>query len=173
MTRTIDTIRTPRLSARRIVPEDFDFILRMNQDARVMAFIGGPRSAEKTREYMSECLAQWDERGYGVYAVSDAASGDAIGRAGLRWRKVDGAWETDLGYSFLPSAWGKGYSTEIGAALLEAAFATLGLESVIAFTMTTNAASRRVMEKLGFRREKEFAFAGEPHVLYRILAERR
>jgi RimJ/RimL family protein N-acetyltransferase len=166
--RNIDTIRTARLLAKRLRPEDFGMVLRLNQDARSMGFIGGIRSEAKTREYMEESLAQWADRGYGVYIVYDADSGEAVGRAGLRWRNVAEAWDNDLGYSFFPDSWGKGFATEIGAALLEVGFGPLQLKSITAFTNTANAASRRVMEKLGFRHEKDFEFAGEPHVLYRI-----
>jgi len=139
----------------------------MDSDPRVMARIGGPRSAETTRAYLTDMLAQWDALGYGVYVVFDAATGAPIGRAGLRRREVGGAMEVDLGYSFLPEAWGRGYATEIAAALVEVGLEGARLPSVVAFAHTANAASRRVMEKLGFRHEKDFEFAGEPHVLYR------
>ena len=39
---------------------------------------------------------------------------------------------------------------------------------IVAFTLTTNGASRRVMEKLGFRFERDIIHAGLPHVLYRL-----
>ena len=40
--------------------------------------------------------------------------------------------------------------------------------SVVSFTLPGNLASRRVMEKLGFRFERETTYAGLPHVLYRL-----
>jgi RimJ/RimL family protein N-acetyltransferase len=43
----------------------------------------------------------------------------------------------------------------------------LGLEEIVAFTLPHNVASRRVMEKVGFRYERDIEWAGLPHVLYR------
>jgi RimJ/RimL family protein N-acetyltransferase len=68
----------------------------------------------------------------------------------------------------MPELWGKGLATEIARALLKIGFEHLGLAQLVAFTITTNHASRRVMEKVGFTFERELAHAGLPHVLYRI-----
>jgi RimJ/RimL family protein N-acetyltransferase len=58
-----------------------------------------------------------------------------------------------LGYCYGERAWGRGYATEAARALLQWAFATLDLNRVQAETDTRNAASARVLEKLGFVRE--------------------
>ncbi len=42
------------------------------------------------------------------------------------------------------------------------------LSEVVSYTLPHNAASRRVMEKLGFSYEREIVHADLPHVLYRI-----
>lgn len=164
---SLDVLRTARLAGRRMRTDDFDFVLRMNRDEQVMAFLGGAKSEDQTRESFVEVLGQWERLGYGVYVLSDAATGALVGRAGLRRREIDGAMETDLGYMLLPEAWGKGYASEIGAALLKLGFEEIGLESIVAYTAPGNAASRHVMEKLGFRYETEFSLAGAPRVLYR------
>ena len=61
----------------------------------------------------------------------------------------------------------------MAAAILERAFGALGLSNVVAFALTSNRASQRVMEKLGFRYERHVLHAGLPHVLSRITARRR
>jgi RimJ/RimL family protein N-acetyltransferase len=58
-----------------------------------------------------------------------------------------------LGYCLAEAAWGHGYATEAAAAVLTWAFATLDLNRVQAETDTRNAASARVLEKLGFVHE--------------------
>jgi RimJ/RimL family protein N-acetyltransferase len=45
--------------------------------------------------------------------------------------------------------------------------ASLGLDSIIAYTRVDNAASRHVMDKLGLHYEREFEHVELPHVLYR------
>ena len=58
-----------------------------------------------------------------------------------------------LGYCLGDAAWGHGYATEAARSLLQWAFDTLDLNRVQAETDTRNAASARVLEKLGFVRE--------------------
>ena len=55
-----------------------------------------------------------------------------------------------------PAAWGHGYATEVSQALIDDGFATHGVERVRAETMVVNAASRRVMEKVGMRLVRTF-----------------
>jgi hypothetical protein len=43
--------------------------------------------------------------------------------------------------------------------------------NLVAYTRADNAASRRVMDKLGLTYEREFEHAGYPHVLYRTIRE--
>ena len=50
------------------------------------------------------------------------------------------------------------------------AFEQLGMTDVACFTLTTNRASQRVMEKVGFEYERDIVHAGLPHVLCRITA---
>ncbi len=58
-----------------------------------------------------------------------------------------------LTYCLHEAAWGHGYATEAAGALLRWAFDTLDLNRVQAEADTRNAASARVLEKLGFVRE--------------------
>ena len=60
--------------------------------------------------------------------------------------------EPELAYELLPRAHGRGYATEAARALLDAAFDT-GRRRVWATIGSGNAASLRVAEKLGFRRD--------------------
>ena len=43
----------------------------------------------------------------------------------------------------------------------------LGLPSLVAFALSDNRGSRRIMEKLGFHYERDIVYLGVPHVLYR------
>jgi [ribosomal protein S5]-alanine N-acetyltransferase len=68
----------------------------------------------------------------------------------------------------MPVFWGRGLASEMAAALLRHGADRLGPRGIVAFTLTTNGASRRVMEKLGFRLERDITYAWLPHVLYRL-----
>ncbi len=80
---------------------------------------------------------------------------------------LGGADEVELAYAVMAEFWGRGLASEMALASLQLGFAHLGLAEIVAFTLTTNAASRRVMEKIGFRFERDIVHAGLPHVLYR------
>jgi [ribosomal protein S5]-alanine N-acetyltransferase len=64
--------------------------------------------------------------------------------------------------------WGQGLATEMSRSIVTLAFDQLGLSDVVCFTLTTNLASRRVMEKTGFTYERDVIHANLPHVLYHL-----
>jgi RimJ/RimL family protein N-acetyltransferase len=143
----------------------------MYSDPRVMATLGGLRSEAATRNFLEAGLLHWAEHGFGLWVLFDAADGSFLGRAGLRHVHVGGGDEVELLYALMPGSWNRGLATEASRALLRIAFETLGLEDVVSFTLPMNVASRRVMEKSGFRYERDIVYAELPHVLYRITAE--
>ena len=67
--------------------------------------------------------------------------------------------------------WGQGLATEMAEAAVDAALRKLQLASLVAFTLPSNKASSRVMEKVGFSYERDIVYADLPHVLYRLTAE--
>ena len=91
-----------------------------------------------------------------------------VGRGGLRKVEVNGKIEIEVNYVLMPNYMHQGFATEIALACVEIAFEKLHLDNVVAFTLTTNIASRHVMEKSGFRYEKNIIHTNQPHVLYRI-----
>jgi [ribosomal protein S5]-alanine N-acetyltransferase len=169
--RPVETFRTDRLLAERLSEGDMADIRRMHRDPRVMATLGGLRSDEETARYLRDNLDHWDRYGYGIWALRDRTDGRFVGRAGLRNTHVGGEDEVELAYALVADYWNKGLATEMAKAILEAAFEELGLTDVVCFTLPTNGASRRVMEKAGFEYERDVVHAGLPHVLYRITAK--
>jgi [ribosomal protein S5]-alanine N-acetyltransferase len=100
----------------------------------------------------------------------DRADGRFVGRAGLLNTYVGGNDEVELAYGLMAEYWGRGLATEMAKEVLSVAFEQFGLADVVCFTLTTNRASQRVMEKAGFEYERDVVHAGRPHVLYRITA---
>lgn len=70
------------------------------------------------------------------------------------------AGEAELGYRLRPEFWGRGLATEIGAALIDHGFSTVGLRTILAQTMAVNSGSRAVMAKLGMRHIRTFTWEG-------------
>ncbi len=95
---------------------------------------------------------EWQRRRKGLapWAVVAKADQRLVGWGGLYEDPFEPGWGVELGYALHPSARGNGYATELGRACLDWADTVLRLPHVVAFVHPDNAASRRVLEKLGF-----------------------
>ncbi len=85
-------------------------------------------------------------------AIALKDNGPLIGNCGIR-RKPDNDWEADVCYELDPRYWGAGYATEAARALVNFGFQDLGLSRISSWCVAANAASARVLERLGFRQE--------------------
>ena len=83
--------------------------------------------------------------------------------------KRDWLADVDLGFAFLPRFWARGYAREAASGVLAHAWAALGLTRIVAITSPDNAASIRLLEKLGFRFER-MARASEKEAEVRLFA---
>jgi ribosomal-protein-alanine N-acetyltransferase len=162
----VETFATARMAATRIKAADFDDLLLLNQDPEVAKTMAGVRTDAETREFIRSSIEHWERHGYGFWIFRDRIDGRFIGRAGLHHVEIDGAQEIEIAYAVMPAFWRRGFATEMACAILEVA-ATLGIRDMVAFTLPTNLGSRGVIEKVGFRFERDIIWANLPHVLYR------
>lgn len=72
----------------------------------------------------------------------------------------------ELSYQFHPDAWGFGYATEAAKRVIEFASRDLQLKRLIAETQSTNAASRRLLERLGMKEVRRLHRFGAEQVIY-------
>lgn len=85
-------------------------------------------------------------------AVTLKRTGALIGNCGVRLQ-APGAQEADIGYELNPEQWGQGYASEAARAMVAFGFTELGVHRIWAHCIADNAASARVLEKLGMRQE--------------------
>ncbi len=128
--------------------------------------VGADKTAEDTRKVLDRYFDHQEKYGFSKWAVELRETGELIGDSGLLL--VEDGPDFDLGYRLAREYWGKGFATECGRAWVEAAFATFGLDRVVAFAHPDNAASIRVMTKLGMSFERHARFHGMDSVLYSI-----
>jgi ribosomal-protein-alanine N-acetyltransferase len=145
-------LETDRLLLRSLQPQDVEQMVSLVTEPTVTRFLGGPRDAEEVRTIIQNELVEPSGR-LGQWPVVLKATGTFVGGCGLISKEIEGATEVELVYAFVPSAWGKGYATEIGSALLGFATEELGLTRVVALIDPENLPSKRVAEKLGMQRE--------------------
>jgi ribosomal-protein-alanine N-acetyltransferase len=163
----VETFATARMLATRICEADFDELFRLNQDPAVAKTMAGTRSGSETREFILSAVEHWERHGYGFWIFRERADGSFIGRGGLRHVDIDGRPEIEIAYAVMPEFWRRGFATEMARATVDVA-GKLAMRDLAAVTLPTNLGSRGVMEKVGFRYEREIMWASLPHVLYRM-----
>lgn len=163
-----DRLFTERLIADKMDADDFDELCRMHSDPAVMATLGGVRSDAETARFLNEKMAHWQTHGFGYWLFRGRKTGRFVGRGGIQHIDIGGNQEIEIGYSVLAEFWGRGLATEMAEAMVAVAFEQLGLCELVCFTITTNLASQRVMQKVGFTYERTVNHEDQPHVLYRI-----
>lgn len=171
MPRGIESVTTARLTLCCPVEADWPDLRALHEDPRVMATLGGPQPPAVVRALFDRMLRHWDDHGFGWWTARDR-TGAFVGRGGVRRVRLDVGEELEIGYAIVGDAWGQGYATEIARAGAAAAFERIGAASVCSYTLPSNAASRRVMEKTGLVHEGEITHVGVRHVLYRLTADR-
>jgi RimJ/RimL family protein N-acetyltransferase len=129
---------------------------------------GGIRSSEETEDWLKKELLHWERHGFGLWLFHETFENRFVGRGGLRHVYVDGQFEVELSYALIPEFWGLGLATEMAVAIVVIGFEQLGLKEIVSFTLSSNRASQRVMEKVGFHYEREIIHANLPHVLFRL-----
>ena len=107
-------------------------------------------SIEVTREFLGEAIDAWSGNARFVWVVGDKASGELVG--GLETRLE--AHRAEVGFVFRRSTWGKGFATEATGALIEHVFSRPEMRRMFAYCHVDNAASVRVLEKCGMKRER-------------------
>lgn len=131
----------------------------MNADPVVMKHFPAPLSREESDALVDRIEAGFDDRGFGLWALEELATGDFLGFTGLSVPGFHASWMDDrhqpvveVGWRLGRPAWGKGYATEAARMATQHAFVSLGLPEVVSFTTLSNARSRAVMRRLGMAR---------------------
>lgn len=151
-------ITTSRLVLREFEESDWLAALEYEADPEVVRYKGSEPATElavRERIQRAADLAARQPRTLYEFAVTTIGKGVLIGRCNLTIGDPRNQ-EANLGYTLNPRFWGQGFATEAARALLALGFGELGLHRISAFCALENAASYRVMERLGMSREGVF-----------------
>jgi RimJ/RimL family protein N-acetyltransferase len=158
-------IETERLLLRPLGLADIDEFLALHDDPEVTRFIR-PLERREADERLRLVEREWLERGHGMFAVFDRASGRFLGRAGLKhWSQFD---ETELGWVLRRDAWGHGYATEAARACRDWGFASLDVPYLTAMIHPENDASVRLARRLGMTPLRSDSLLGDAVVVFSI-----
>lgn len=132
---------------------------RLTDVPALFGFLGNAQAMQHTHADVSlqECrrrvaVHEWRRRhdGYAPWTILAKPDEQIIGWGGLYDDPFEPGWGVEVAYFFHPSAWGKGYASDLVATCMNVADHMLRLPEVRAFAHPANVGSRRVLEKAGF-----------------------
>jgi [ribosomal protein S5]-alanine N-acetyltransferase len=145
----IPTLITTQVTLRPWTLADVEPLFAILQEEDILSYFPRttPPPIDRVERYIRYHLGQWQERGYGHWAVAEKASGRLMGWTGLEY--LPETQETEVAYLLSHTFWGHGYATEAALAAVEYGFGPVGLAEIIGLVHPENIASRRVLEKCG------------------------
>lgn len=173
----ITTLQTARLLLRPWRPEDLDPVFAINGDAGSMRHFASTMTRAESDAWAERMQTHMEAHGWGFWVVEERGGAPFVGVVGL----MTIPWQSrftpavEIGWRIAPAFRRRGMAAEAARAALDFGFGTLGLAEVVAFTVAGNAASWRLMERLGMRADGEFDHPRLPvghslrrHLLYRV-----
>jgi RimJ/RimL family protein N-acetyltransferase len=150
-------LRTERLLLRPAKTDDLQPLHAILSHPQAMTYWSSPphENIDQTRDWLSSMIAIQPAEGEDFIIEHN---GKLVGKAGL-WRFPE------IGFIFHPDFWGRGFASEALAVVLDRAFGAHGLPKVDADVDPRNAASLKLLERLGFhetgRKERTWLVGGQ------------
>ena len=153
-----EPIKTDRLVLREPEARDRAALIELLASPEVGTYLGGPRP----REELEREVPGTPVRAPGLFTVDldGAMIGQVIVRRAMGHCPAAAEGKAELGYQFLPEAWGFGYAAEACAAALDWLADELPGQPVVLFTQTANTRSLRLAAKLGFTEVERYEAYG-------------
>jgi len=174
-----DCLETERLFLRQWREPDRLAFRALNADPRVMEFLPGPCDSEASDAMVERIQQHFEVHGFGLFAAELRATQSFIGYIGLAVPRFEAPFmpAVEIGWRIAAEHWGSGLATEGARAVLRFGFESVGLDSIVSFTVPKNIRSLRVMQKIGMTHDPADDFdhprfseghALRRHLLYRI-----
>lgn len=161
------TLETERLLLRRWKTKDRMHFAAINADPEVMEHFPAPLTPEESDHLVRRIDRQFEEFGFGLWAVEIKWAKKFIGFSGLAVPTFQTHFTpaVEVGWRFAKDQWGSGYATEAAKAVLDFGFGDAGLEQILSWTVPANERSTQVMERLGMQRAPDLDF-DHPRLLH-------
>ena len=172
----MNLIETDRMILRPWKAEDLLLFAEMNKDARVMRYFPSILTDEQTESFYKRIQSEFEQNGWGLYAVELKSNGTFIGYVGLHEIGFDTDFTpgVEIGWRLAADYHNQGLATEAAKEVLKLAKQN-GLQRLYSFTAKQNTPSERVMQKIGMTKVREFEHPNlspdsplRTHVLYQI-----
>ena len=159
-------IQTQRLVLRPLKSGDLDAIHRLWTAPGVRRYLWDdeiiPR--DRTEDILQENERLFTEKSFGLWGGWSQTRERLIGFSGFWYFREPP--EPEILYGIADDLWGRGYASEMAAAMVAYGFEKLNVPKIIGSTDAPNVASSRVMEKLGFQLDKRETVEGLDTLFY-------
>ena len=179
-------LETERLLLRPLQQDDLDLAIALWSDPEVTRYVAERTySVEEIAEEMPITVRRAAKGAVGIWCVLRKTDGQQLGSCFLLpmpieeddtdWSRVQGddlpSGRIELGYTYIPTAWGHGYATEASRRLVRFAFEESPIQELYAAAESENAASMRVLIKSGFTPIGQLRAYGEDLPGFKLTAE--
>lgn len=151
-------IETERLILRSWRMTDRAVFAEINSNNKVMRYFPKPLSIDESNGFVDRINSEFEETGFGLYAVEIKETGEFIGYVGFHRFTFDvpfsPGWE--IGWRISDKFWNKGYATEAAMACIKYAQEKKLCNRLYSFTAVPNIASENVMKRIGMSFEGLF-----------------
>ena len=159
----VPVLHTARLILRAYVPTDRVWFVQTFSDPVVMKHVGGTLTTERASALFDGiCAPAPPARIYAAWCVEREE--EIVGHGALL-RKAE---DLELAYILSPSAWGRGYATEIARALRDYTFGPVGRTRLMATVDEDHPPSSRVLDKIGMTLLERVEDAEGPYLRYSL-----
>ena len=142
-------LETERLILREMCQSDFPLLCKHLQDEEVMYAYEHAFSDAEVQEGLDKQIQNYNQYGFGVWAVILKENKELIGHCGLSMQPCEDRELLEIGYIFQKAYWHKGYATEAAIACREYAFNKLNADEVFSLIRVSNTASQHVAQRNG------------------------
>ncbi len=153
-------IETPRLRLEPWHDAHFERFANFMRKPEVIRYIRPePLDPARALDQHERSLEEWALHGFGKRALIEAETERWLGFVELSHvgpGKGSRDDDVEIGYFVEPSRWGEGLATEAAFATRDEAFDRCGIDELIGRCRVENAASARVLAKVGFSRLRLF-----------------
>lgn len=163
-------VETERLVIQQISAADFDNLALVLSEPEIMRYSTvGVHSKAQISAYIASCESQYQQYGFGRWAVYCKANNEFVGICGLNQHAFDEQEVVHINYRLALAQQKKGYAIEMTKGVLAYARENLAADTIFAFIESTNKSSIKVIESTGFDYFKCARFLGIDVRVYQLL----
>ena len=149
-------LETERLFLREMTMADFDALYEILSDPETMAHYPAPFTAERTRNWISWNLDNYQKYGFGLLVVTLKVTGEFIGDCGITLQNIDGEMLPEIGYHIHKRFQRQGFAKEAARAVRDWAFQNTDYSILYSYMKYTNIGSYSTAIANGMKKVKEY-----------------